>query len=323
MGSSWRRFNFFSEEEVGYLDESTACCGLDDGGLARGDSQGVCHLLDPTMRERCAFAAHERGVTHLLQPRGSTLLFSLGLELEGAVERTFMRVWRPEAAAADGTAPCLRHVKLFERPQPEPAVTCWCVADDLTQVVCGLGDGTVLLLRSADLLKERYLRFKALTSFAAPAAAPVTAVHLSHLQRGGAPAELFVLTADAVFSVSGAGLRHETRKVLAEAGGAAPGCSCLSDDEQLVVGTAQVLYTKPNPNPEPSPKPSPDPNPIPSPNPNPNPNPNSNPHPHPNTNAGALLLLGRGARAVLRLRWPQAAALLAPLLCPRRYQATA
>ena len=242
MGSSWRRFNFFSEEEVGYLDESTACCGLDDGGLARGDAQGVCHLLDPTMRERSAFAAHERGVTHLLQPRGSTLLFSLGLELEGAVERTFMRVWRPEAAAADGTAPCLRHVKLFERPQPEPTVTCWCVADDLTQVVCGLSDGTVLLLRSADLLKERYLRFKAVPSFAAPAAAPVTAVHLSHLQRGGAPAELFVLTADAVFSVSGAGLRHEARKVLAEAGGAAPGCSCLSDDEQLVVGTAQALY---------------------------------------------------------------------------------
>ena len=87
-------------EEVGYLDESTVCCGLEDGGLARGDAQGVCHLLDRTMRERCAFAAHERGVTHLLQPRGSTLLFSLGLELEGAVERTCMRVWRPEAATA-------------------------------------------------------------------------------------------------------------------------------------------------------------------------------------------------------------------------------
>ena len=100
MGSSWRRFNFFSEEEVGYLDESTVCCGLEDGGLARGDAQGVCHLLDPTMRERCAFAAHERGVTHLLQPRGSTLLFSLGLELEGAVERTCMRLWRPEAACS-------------------------------------------------------------------------------------------------------------------------------------------------------------------------------------------------------------------------------
>ena len=50
----------------------------------------------------------------------------------------------------------------------------------------------------------------------------MTGVHLSHLQRGGAPGELFVLTADAVFSVSGAGLRHEARKVLAEAGGAAP-----------------------------------------------------------------------------------------------------
>ena len=45
----------------------------------------------------------------------------------------------------------------------------------------------------------------------------MTGVHLSHLQRGGAPGELFVLTADAVFSVSGAGLRHEARKVLAEA----------------------------------------------------------------------------------------------------------
>ena len=55
-----------------------------------------------------------------------------------------------------------------------------------------------------------------------------------------------------VFSVSGAGLRHEARKVLAEAGGAAPGCSCLSDDEQLVVGTAQARYFCPA-----SPSPSP------------------------------------------------------------------
>ena len=94
----------------------------------------------------------------------------------------------------------------------------------------------------------------------------MTGVHLSHLQRGGAPGELFVLTADAVFSVSGAGLRHEARKVLAEAGGAAPGCSCLSDDEQLVVGTAQALYFCPasrSPSPSPSPLPSPSPSPSP------------------------------------------------------------
>ena len=102
MTTSWRRFAFFSERVVGALESGTVCCSLSDGGVAQGDALGVCHLLDESMKERCAFAAHDRGVTHLLQPRGSTLLFSLGLELEGAAERTFMRVWRPEVAVVDG-----------------------------------------------------------------------------------------------------------------------------------------------------------------------------------------------------------------------------
>ena len=51
-------------------------------------------------------------------------------------------------APADGTAPCLRSVKLLGGALPEPAVTCWCVADDMSQIVCGMSDGTVLLLRT-------------------------------------------------------------------------------------------------------------------------------------------------------------------------------
>ena len=57
MSASWRRFAFFSERELGTLEGSTACCGLADGGLARADAQGVCHVLDATLQERCAFAA--------------------------------------------------------------------------------------------------------------------------------------------------------------------------------------------------------------------------------------------------------------------------
>ena len=53
MSTSWRRFAFFAEQPLGTLEYSTVCCGLNDGGLARGDAQGVCHVLDAALRERC------------------------------------------------------------------------------------------------------------------------------------------------------------------------------------------------------------------------------------------------------------------------------
>ena len=49
MGS-WRRFAFFQQRELGqpslFQAGVSACCGLDEGGLALADVHGVVHLLD-------------------------------------------------------------------------------------------------------------------------------------------------------------------------------------------------------------------------------------------------------------------------------------
>ena len=285
---AWRRFGFFQQHDLGQpplLQAGiAACCGLADGGVALADVHGVCHLLDRDLKEWCAFGAHDRGVKHLLQPQGSALLLSIGLEVDGGATRACMRVWRPEGAESaglQGTATCLRTLKIFGGP-PEPAVTCCAAATNLSQarqkarspsrdarptpagraqVALGLEDGNVVLLRCADLQRDRFLKFKPLPSLAAvpkrragedgggaagggppPANEPVTAVHFCHAERDGQPTDMFVVRRDAVFSVSGGGLRHEACRALNEAAGSEAGCCCLSDREELVVGRREAVY---------------------------------------------------------------------------------
>jgi len=129
----------------------------------------------------------------------------------------------------------------------EPVVTCCCVADDLSQVALGLSDGTVQLLRTADVLRDRFLSFKPLVSIEArlpltPAA--VTNVAFCYAPGGGGPpTDLWIVTSDALLSVSSAGLRSEQCCVLTDSGGAAPECACVSDLRgQLVVGRPEAIY---------------------------------------------------------------------------------
>ena len=144
--ATWRRLPFFSKRE---LDAPTlvhagiaACCSLDDGGIALADVHGVCHVFDTALHEYCAFGAHDHGVRALVQPRGSGLILSVGLEAEGNTQRACMRIWRPHVGGAatdgtSGTATCTRLIKAFAGVQPEPNLTCCCVSDNLAQVCPG------------------------------------------------------------------------------------------------------------------------------------------------------------------------------------------
>jgi hypothetical protein len=233
MASSWRRLPFFAQSATSpapeALAQATAACSLSDGGVAVA-SQGTCHLLRADLSARASFAAHASGVTHLVQPSSSPLLVSVGLEPEGGVDRACVRVWREE----DGEVQCARTLQVFgasgagggaseAAASSEPAITCVAVAADVSQIALGLHDGSVLLLRTTDVARERFLRFKALSSVAARGAA-VSNVHFCYSQPDAprTPTELWVCTADALVCVAGAGLRSEACTSLAEGGGALP-----------------------------------------------------------------------------------------------------
>ena len=258
--ASWRRLGFFSEtQEVdpsGILERSTAVCPFDDG-LVVGDAEGTCHVLGRTLQVRTTFPAHNGGVAQLVQPRGSSLVFSFGRELEGGIGKAYMRVWRV-SPGGEPAATCVRHLRVFgtyagptsssgtPATASDPAITCCCVSDDLSQVAIGSRDGGVHLLRTTDLLRDRFLRFKPLISISTHLETPpdpVTGVHFCYASDGSrVPTELWVVTSATLLSVSGATLRSEACCVLAEGGGAEKGCACVSDSGQIVLGRPEAIY---------------------------------------------------------------------------------
>ncbi|KAL1529891.1 hypothetical protein AB1Y20_000820 [Prymnesium parvum] len=261
--TSWRRFAFFTqrehpESEAQWVRNESVCasCALDDGRLVVADRSGVCHVLEgDALLEVASFGAHDRGVTHLAQPRGSGLLFTLGAESDGPTPRTFLRIW-PTAAVGNSSPPplqCARALRVFSGAGADPAVSSWCVADDCSQVALGLADGSVLLMRTSDVLRERFLKFKPLPSVKpAPSGvgvvpAPVKAVFFCYGAGERTPTDVWLLRRDALMCVSGGGMRHETCRTLAEAwgdnaGADGAGCACVSDAQQLVLGRPEAVY---------------------------------------------------------------------------------
>ena len=257
--ASWRRLAFFDEssqtDPSGLLERASAVCALADGGIIVGEADGTCHSLNGALAVRVTFAAHSGGVTHLLQPRSSALVVSLGLEHEAGVPRAYLRAWRLGADEAT----CVRHLRVFPavaKPttgaaaastSSEPAITCCCVAADLSQIALGLADGSVQLLRCDKFLSDKFLSFKPLASIAATLpGAPSAVTNVAFCYAQGAnhpPTDLWVVTSDALLSVSAAGLRSEQGLMLAEGGGAAPECACVSEMHgQLVLGRPEAIY---------------------------------------------------------------------------------
>ena len=256
-GISWRRLNFFSHTIAPApeaLTAPSAWCTLSDGGLAIGDAAGACHLLRRDLSLRATFMAHASGVTHLVQ-RGS-LIISVGTEPEGGTDRAHLKVWKDEAASSEQAPTCARSLRIFgasaatasaPTDPADPTITCAAVADDLSQVAIGLHDGGVLLLRTTDVMRERFLRFKPLSSLP-PDGVPITNLHFCYSQpQAQVPTELWVATAESLRCVAGGGLRSEACTSLNDGGGAAARCACVSESVsdvpgQLVLGRDEAIY---------------------------------------------------------------------------------
>ena len=100
----------------------------------------------------------------------------------------------------------------------------------------------MLLLRTSDLLRERFLRF-ALPSLATLLAhTPPTTIHgveFCYSQSdSSSPTELWVTTSQALF---GGGRQHAPKPRLTDTGGANPGCTA-NDAVQLVLGRDEAIY---------------------------------------------------------------------------------
>eukprot|EP00966_Prymnesium_polylepis_P092408 2139175-Prymnesium_polylepis.1 len=106
-------------------------------------------------------------------------------------------------------------------------------------------------MRTTDVLRERFIKFKPLPSIKpAPSGvgvvpAPVRSIFFCCADGGGAPTDVWLLRRDALMSVSGGGLRHESCRTLADGWTEQPphdGCACVSDSQSLVLGRAEAVY---------------------------------------------------------------------------------
>ena len=176
MERSWRRLTFYQHAAVTdpngrLVEKSTARCALGGGGLAVADAHGNIHVLSPSLTTRATIAAHA-SVTHIMQPAGSKLVVSMGLEPSegGGADRTFLRVWKPDAGDGSGMASysCARSLKVFSASTTsssssdgaaaagggasgggdgaDPTITSCAIADDLSQIAIGLADGSQQVL---------------------------------------------------------------------------------------------------------------------------------------------------------------------------------
>lgn len=205
-------------------------------------------MLDAALVERCAFGAHQRGVTHILQSDAALVTFGLDTDGGGAPVTT-MCVW------AARTAECIRHVHFGA----VPAVAAVGVAPGGRLICVGASDGSVWLLRTAaglaDTGREPSPRFRRLSFVGAASLAgePITGLHFGGGGEGHVRG-LFITTSRVILSLGLGGLSSGTGgaepgdvacRVLSDGGGADAGCSCVSLDAsgspaELAVGRSAV-----------------------------------------------------------------------------------
>ena len=221
------------------------------------DDEGVVHLFASNMNEFCRFKAHEKKTNLLLseQKLRDPPILSFGMEHEANCTYAVMRVWRPAAVndASDliQSATCVRSVRLFQNsPSLSSEPTCCASSNNLTLIAVGLSDGEVLIMKSTDVERDNYTRFKNVSGIGGGSPAkehiqPVTGLHFGKVsaeEGDQGKSVLFVISRKFVRSVLEAGQRGEYVITLNETAGCDPNCTCIFDEGSIVAGRREAVY---------------------------------------------------------------------------------
>lgn len=264
--SQWRKFMFFekdllnigdgSEVISGGVDEkesdknlmvfsegegSITCCTSGRGKLYFGSSQGIIALVDRSQRKK-TFEAHDKNVMFLKHVRSKNLLISIGNDED--ITNASIKIWRLDNVDSSSTALPVhaRTIKPFSSKFPEAPITCFTCLDDITQIVLGMGDGSIMLI-NGDLIRDRG-RTTRLLQNRGPCVTNCFFVEVPGEERKNKEPEnwLFVTTLSSVMTYYTSNLNDITMTVLDESTGCELNCATLAENRTLAVATPLAVF---------------------------------------------------------------------------------
>eukprot|EP00164_Ancoracysta_twista_P003478 GFYU01004640.1.p1 GENE.GFYU01004640.1~~GFYU01004640.1.p1 ORF type:complete len:938 (-),score=267.55 GFYU01004640.1:157-2970(-) len=242
----WRKFPFFDTELVKeqgtnqphtlFQKLNVTCCASGRGSLIFGDTEGYLNIVDHDF-EIAQFQAYEGSVSLLTQLRNESYLIAIGNDSAEQLSAT-IKLFRLDKLDKNGNPTCLRSMRIFSPKAVEVPVLCMSVVEDMSHMAIGLDNGAILLYRG-DLVNERNIKPRILQPEGLTKATGL-------FFRDSMPASLSVYAATTnniqshILSRKG-----DAKMVVLEEIGAAPNCSVLSDDLELVVGRDEAVYFYP------------------------------------------------------------------------------
>lgn len=251
----WRKFGFFEKEtlatEGSNADEKSGDFGglkvfqsgegditasaSGRGKLFFGSSLGNIVILDRSINRKI-FQAHEKQVISLCRLKKQDILVSVGLDDD--VYASSIKIWKLHNMDTPDQLPQLaKSIKPFDQKFPEAPIMCFCVTEDLSQIVLGLGDGGIILIEG-DLIRnkgktQRYIQRSG------PCITGLHIIEESH--ESNFRTFCFVTTSSNVFSMI-TSAKSIKPTVIDPDEGCDVNCSTLTDNKMLVVARSLAVF---------------------------------------------------------------------------------
>lgn len=126
-------------------------------------------------------------------------------------------------------------LKILNENKTPMDATVLAALEDLSQIAVGLMDGSVILIKSTDVAKDRFPKMKTIVK---PTGFPVTGLEYRQLKGS---VVLFITDEKTVKRCVTSNKEYPVLEL--ESGqGAEPFCTCLSEENELVVGRSEAVY---------------------------------------------------------------------------------
>lgn len=259
----WRKFLFFDEQ---YIEDSElsqlitqepqkdgqpfvpvklSCSSSGHGTILLGDQDGYVYLVNKFLKVN-SFKANQKTTTHVKQVPKSSIFITCGSDQDGI--NPLVKLWDPDKPDRLNQPSCLRLIRSntgFIKPS---RVTCIECNDNLTLLVIGYEDGSIVLLHG-DVTKQRKSQLgRPIKLSDSSITGIVIRTDIKPVQPTTKEAYAFITTAEEIFHVN---LGDKTfSKVQLDQMGCESKCCCLSPGADgrafsgslLAVGRDHAVY---------------------------------------------------------------------------------
>lgn len=259
----WRKFLFFDEQFIENSELSQlinqepqkegqplasvklSCSSSGHGNILLGDEDGYVYIVNKTLKVN-SFKANQKTTSHVKQVPKSSVFITCGADQDGV--NPLVKLWDPDKPDRLNQPSCLRLIRSntgFIKPS---RVTCIECNDNLTLLVIGYEDGSIVLLHG-DITKQRKSQSgRPIKISDYPITGIVLRTDIKPSQQTSREAYAFVTTEREIFHLN---LGNKTfSKVKLDQIGCEPKCCCLAPGADgrtfscslLAVGRDNAVY---------------------------------------------------------------------------------